>query len=134
MRFLSTVLALLITLSSGRDGCRGLSLAWDPNPVSDNVVTYEITVAEVFGLQSSTYTTSATTLAITGLQVGRPYLVTARAKSAAGLWSESSEALAVTPQIRRVFEYSNDLKTWVEIKTDTGTEPQGFMRIRILPP
>lgn len=128
MRLLVVILALALT--SCYMEVSALTVVWDANPPSDNVATYEITVAEVFGLQSAVYLTTQTQLTVTGLQAGRPYLISARAKSVGGLWSESSEALAVTPQYRKIFEYSDDLVNWIVIKVDTGSAPKGFVRCR----
>jgi len=111
-----------------------LTVAWDDNPVSDQVTVYEVSVVEVFGMAASVYPTSQARLSLSGLQAGRTYLVTVRAKNSAGLWSDPSDALTVIPHIRRIFEHSPDLIHWTVIKTDTGPEPAGFMRVRTSPP
>ena len=132
MKALIVIIAL--SLASCTYEVNALTVGWDANPPPDNVAIYEITVAEVFGMQSAVYLTTQTRLTVTGLQAGRPYLITARAKSVSGLWSEPSESLSVTPQVRRVFEHSEDLVNWIVIKVDTGPSTKGFMRCRIEPP
>ena len=130
MKFLPSVLVALL-VSSGGELALGLTVAWNANPAADLVTVYELTVSEVFGMATSTYQTAATKLSISGLSVGTPYTVRVRARNVIG-WSEPSEFLAVTPQLRMTFQFSTDLTTWENLKTVTG--PKAFVRVKSEPP
>lgn len=118
----------LIAAAIGVAPAASVTVAWEPNPVSDAVTSYELSVVEVFGIQKSVYPVTETRATVTGLTIDKPYLFTVRAKSAV-LWSDPSDPLTVIPVRKMTFQFSTDLTNWQNIKTVTG--PKGFMRIII---
>ena len=98
MRNFLIILLIALLVAVGFATCAEIKLAWNPNPVSENVTSYEARAAEVWGMQEVVLKTSATSVTFTGLKPGVPYLFKVRAENSLGLYSDFSDSVTGTPQ------------------------------------
>ena len=81
-------------------GTNKVTVAWDPNPVSDAVTGYRVlygTVSRVYSYTNTTATGSVTSSVISGLAGGVTYFFAVTAFNAYGLESDFSDELNYTP-------------------------------------
>jgi hypothetical protein len=110
-----------------------VTLVWDPNPVSDNVTSYQVRVDEVWGIYSSTTDTPKTSHTFTDLKRGTLYMFTVTATNSKGVSDPATLAHTVAYKVRLTYEKGNDLMGWAPYHTHEVevSGPKEFFRAKV---
>lgn len=114
-----------------------IKLAWNANPADQKIVRYDLKAWQVFGTQEIVVPTTATTVAVPGLQAGSAYFFAVRAVNAQGSTSAYSPAIMATPAatVRLTVQRSADMATWADMPevppVTIPTNEREFFRIKI---
>lgn len=122
------VLLLLLSKAEGAD----VSISWNPNPVDQQIAFYQVRVDEVWGIQSMTGTTPATTYTFTGLQRGTLYSFSVVAVNTVGVSLPAALAYTVPFRVRVTDQRSTDLSTWSDYASqEFNVSEREFFRQKI---
>jgi hypothetical protein len=129
------VLGIMILLAPLVCGA-SVKLAWNPNDPRENVSSYEVLAAEVWGMHEVKLQTPETTVRVNGLKAGVLYFFSVRARNAFGV-SDYSDAITGVPlQLFRVtIQRSDDLAAYVDTEAVITVRAKGaeFFRGKIEP-